>query len=120
MIFRKWFLQCCCFYVMRLKRPIYLVIFCDRVRFTVYNILMFLYNTRDIHVTGKFRIDIRRRTIVRFLVDVCRIEMKKKKKVYARNKSAQLYVKLYRTSNMQLRTNDTALIGNKSVSKYRN
>jgi len=40
--------------------------------------------------------------------------------VYARSKNAQLYVKLYRTSNMQLRTNGTALIGNKSVSKYCN
>jgi len=55
------------------------------------NILMFLHNTRDIHVIGKFRIDIRRHRIVRFLVDIYRIEMKKKKVyVYARSKSAQL------------------------------
>lgn len=39
--------------------------------------------------------------------------------MYARSESAQFYVKLYRTSNMQLRTNGTALIG-KSMSKYRN
>lgn len=31
-----------------------------------------------------------------------------------------VYIKLYRKSNMQLRMNSTALIGNKSVSKYRN
>lgn len=47
-------------------------------------------------------------------------ELEKKVYMYAPSESAQLCVKLYRTSNMQLRTNGTALIGNKSVSKYRN
>lgn len=70
--------------------------------------------TNDIYVPGAFRIDIR---LLDFQLTFA--ELKKKSACICPERSTRR-VKLYRTSNMQLRTNGTALIGNKSVSKYRN
>lgn len=103
------------FNVMGLKKPVYLAIFCDRAvyRFEYFNI--FMERTNDIYVTGNIS---DRHTIVRFSVDVYRI---KKKKCMHMPRAKYAVCKII--SNIKYAITHewrTALIGNKSVSKYRN